>query len=204
MRRILLPFFLIFLINIAAIAQDSIVGKWAANVRTRGGLGGMWIFEPDGKASKSFGALVDFHYSADGRIMKSVFEDSYTKTVEEDSYPYEIIDDVLITNPTDTMKRQEMKRVGSPRPGVNPVVGIWTYKHYTGGMATMEFTSSGLAQLSVPFETEKFLYTINGKEIVITSERTPSYKAKVRRDKDTLIFSADGDEKEKRYTRVAP
>lgn len=204
MRRIILAFFLFFLINITATAQDNIVGKWAANVRTRGGLGGMWIFEPNGMASKTFGALVDFRYSADGRILKSVFEDPYTKKVDEDSSPYEIIGDVLITNPTDTMKRQEMKRVGLPRSGVNPIVGIWTYKHYTGGMATMEFTSTGLALLSVPFETGKFLYTISEKEIIITSERIPSYKAIVRIEKDTLIFPAEGEEKEKRYTRVAP
>jgi hypothetical protein len=204
MRRIVIAFVLFFLINITATAQDSIVGKWAANVRTRGGLGGMWMLEPNGIASKTFGALVDFRYSADGRTLKTIFKDSYTGKVEEDSSPYEILGDLLITNPTDTIKRQEMKRVGSPRAGVNPIVGIWTYEHYTGVMATMEFTSSGLAQLSVPFETEKFHYSLNGKEIIITTESIPSYRGRARLEKDILIFPAEGDEKEKRYSRVAP
>jgi hypothetical protein len=204
MRKIVPVFLLFFLINISATAQNNIVGKWAANVRTRGGLGGMWIFEPNGKASKSFGALVDFRYSANGRILKSVFKDTYTDKVDEDSSPYEIHGDTLITNPTDTTRRQEMKRVGTPRAGADPLVGIWSYKHYTGGMATMEFTSTGLAQLSVPFEVEKYLYTLSGQEIIITSENTPSYKRKLRLENDSLIFPADGDEKEKRYTRVAP
>jgi hypothetical protein len=204
MRKIVTVFLLILSISVSAAAQNNIVGKWAANVRTRGGLGGMWIFEPNGKASKSFGALVDFRYSADGRILKTVFKDAYTKTVEEDSSPYELHGDILITNPTDTTRRQEMKRVGSPRVGADSIIGIWTYKHYTGGMATMEFTSSGLAQISVPFEVEKFLYTLSGQEIIITAESMPSYKRTMRLDNDTLIFPAEGDEKEKRYTRVAP
>jgi hypothetical protein len=204
MRKIVAAFFLFILINITATAQDSVVGKWAANIRTRGGLGALWTFETNGKASKSFGALVDFRYSADGRTLRTIFTDFYTKKVEEDSSSYEILGDMLITNPTDTTRRQEMKRVGPPRTGANPIVGIWTYKHYTGVMATMEFTSTGLAQLSVPFEVEKYLYAMNGQEINITSEGTPSYRRKLRLENDTLIFPAEGDEKEKRYTRVAP
>jgi hypothetical protein len=200
----LASFIFFLLINASFAEQNDLIGKWAANVRTRGGLGGMWTFEPNGKASKSFGALVDFSYSVDGHTLKTVFKDSYTEKVEEDASPYEILGDTLITNPTDTTRRQEMKRVGSPRSGADPIVGIWTYKHYTGGMATMEFTSSGLAQLSVPFETGKFLYSLNGKEIIITSESIPSYRRKARLEKNTLIFPAEGDEEEKRYTRFAP
>jgi hypothetical protein len=204
MRKIVTAFFLFVLISITATAQDSVVGKWAANVRTRGGLGALWTFEPNGKASKSFGALVDFRYSADGRTLKTIFTDSYTKKVEEDSSPYEIRGDMLITNPTDTTRRQEMKRVGSPRAGVDPIVGTWTYKHYTGDMATMEFTSTGLAQLSVPFEVEKYLYTMSDQDIIITSEGMPSYKRTLRRENNILIFRAEGDDKEKRYTRIIP
>ena len=204
MRKIVTVFLFFLLINASLAAQINIAGKWAANVRTRGGLGGMWIFEPNGKASKSFGALVDFRYCVDGRILKTVFKDPYTEKVEEDSSPYEILGDVLIANPTDTTRRQEMKRVGSPRAGADPIVGIWTYKHYTGGIATMEFTSSGLAQLSVPFEVEKYLYTLSGQEIIITAEGTPSYRRKIRIENDSLIFPAEGDEKEKQYSRVTP
>ena len=194
----------LLLISPAAAEQTNIVGKWAANLRTRGGLGGMWIFEPNGNASKVFGALVDFRYSADGRILKTVFKDSYAGKVEEDSSPYEIVGDTLITNPADAARRQEMKRVGLLRAGVNSIVGIWTYKHYTGGMATMEYTSTGLAQLSVPFDTEKFRYTLNQEEITLISGGSAPYRRKIRIENDLLIFLPEGDNKEARYIRVVP
>jgi hypothetical protein len=196
--------FLILLTSIASAAQNDIVGKWAANGRTRGGLGGMWIFELNGSASLSFGALVDFRYSVKDHILKTVVNDPYAKKIEEDSAPYQIIGDTLITNPTDTMRRQEMKRIGSARVGLDPIVGIWTYKHYTGGMATMEFTSTGLAQLSVPFETQKGRYTFKQQELIIDTEGKPTYRRKIRIENDTLIFLPEGDKKEERYTRVRP
>ncbi len=194
----------LLLISAAAADQNNIFGKWAANGRTRGGLGGMWIFEPNGTASSYFGALVDFRYSVDGRILKTTFKDSYTGKIEEDSTTYEIDGDTLITNPTDATRRQEMKRVGLPQSGTNSIIGIWTYKHYTGGMATMEYTSTGLAQLSVPFEIEKGHYTFKQQEIIIDVEGNPSYRRKIRLKNDSLIFLPEGDKKEERYTRVIP
>jgi len=97
-----------------------------------------------------------------------------------------------------------MKRVGLPRAGVNPIVGIWTYKHYTGGMATMEYTSAGLPQLSVPFDTEKFRYTLNQGEITLVPEGGPPYRRKIRIENDVLTFLSEGDNKEARYSRVVP
>ena len=205
MRKLMRAAVLLFLVSsIALAAQNDIVGKWAANGRTRGGLGGMWIFESNGNASLSFGALVDFRYSVKDHIVKTVVNDPYAKTIEEDAAPYEIIGDTLITNPTDTMKRQEMKRIGSPRQGVDPIVGIWTFKHYTGGMATMEYTSTGLAQLSVPFETQKGIYTYKEQKLIIDTEGKPTYRRKIRIENDTLMFLQEGNNKEERYTRVRP
>jgi hypothetical protein len=205
MRNIMRATVVFFLLtSLALAAQNDIVGKWAANGRTRGGLGGMWLFEPNGNASLSFGALVDFRYSVKDHILKTVVNDPYAKSIEEDAAPYEIIGDTLITNPTDTTRRQEMKRIGSQRQGVNPIVGIWTYKHYTGSMATMEFTSTGLAQLSVPFETQKGRYTFKEQELIIDTEGKPTYRRKIQIENDTLIFLSEGSKKEERYTRVRP
>jgi hypothetical protein len=111
MRRLIMTAVHLLLLMSAAIAgQDDIVGKWAAIARTRGGLGGVWILNQLVMRVYLL-ALVDFRYSVKDHTLKTVVNDPYIKKVEEDSSPYEIVGDTLITNPTDTTRRQEMKRV---------------------------------------------------------------------------------------------
>jgi hypothetical protein len=63
MRKKLMIFFSIVLaLGCSKIDQTQIIGKWAADIRTKGGLGSLWIFEKNDTANFIFGALVDFKY----------------------------------------------------------------------------------------------------------------------------------------------
>jgi hypothetical protein len=185
-----------------------IVGKWAADHRTDGGLGNVLLFNQDRSMVSTFGALVDFRYEADGKTLKTTFQNPpkdgkpSEPTVQEE--PYEIVDDKLIINPDDPKAREERTRVGQPKPGANPIVGVWSFKHYTGVPATWQYTTSGLAQLDVPMQTMKGHYEFRDDELTVDIDGQPSTTRKTVLAHDHLTLLPTSDKHEQRYTRVGP
>jgi hypothetical protein len=207
MRRaisiILLATFLVVSLSGLSSASDpsEIVGKWASAVRTKGGLGTRYNFEESGVVSSSFGALVDFDYRIEGQSVKTTLKGDKEQT---DSTPFEIRGDKLILNPSDPDKRQEMTRTAVTAANAHPIVGIWSFKHYTGGMATMQYTTTGLAQLSVPFDSLRGRFKRQGEVLQIDFDGMPSFKRKFRLEDDHLLFLADDQNKQEEYLRVHP
>jgi len=187
------------------VSESQIVGKWASDARSKGGLGARYNFTKDGVVMISFGALVDFDYQIEGQTLKTKLRSKYTKEPEQPDFEqYAIEGDKLIINPSDPNKRKEMTRTTIPDVKAHPIVGLWSFKHYTGGTATMQYTSGGLAQLSVPFVSLQGRYKLQGQELHIEFEGKPSVKRKIRLEGNRLIFLADGEKKQEEYTRVLP
>ena len=180
--------------------ENQIVGKWAADSRTKGGLGAMLIFADDGAVISTFGALVDFKYQVEGQTIKMTFADSAEQTTE----PYAIVGNKLIAYPADSQKREERTRVGPAKPGVPQIVGLWTFKHYTGVMATMQYTSGGSGQLSVPMKTLKGRYKIQIQELTMEFDGQPTSNRKIQLSRDHLTLLANGTKPEQKFTRVSP
>jgi|ERR1035441_3280960 hypothetical protein len=179
---------------------NQIVGKWTADSRTKGGLGAMLIFGDNGVVTSIFGALVDFKYLVEGQTIKMTLADSAEQTIE----PYSIVGDKLIAYPADPDKREERTRVGTAKPSVPPIVGVWSFKHYTGEMATMQYTSSSLAQLSVPMKTLKGQYKLLAQVLTMLFDGQPISNRTVQLSGDHLSFLADGADPEQKFTRVSP
>lgn len=180
--------------------ENQIVGKWAADGRTKGGLGATLIFADDGAVTSIFGALVDFKYQVEGQTIKMTFADSAEQTTE----PYAIVGDKLIAYPADSQKREERTRVGPAKPGVPQIVGLWTFKHYTGVMATMQYRSGGWGQLSVPMKTLKGRYKLQTQELTMEFDGQPTSNRKIQLSGDHLTLLADGTKPEQKFTRVSP
>lgn len=199
---LLAAFLMTFLIGLCSASdQSEIVGKWASIARTKGGLGARYNFEESGIVMSSFGALVDFDYQIEGQIIKTNLKGEKEQT---DSAPFEIVGDKLILNPSDTKNRQEMTRSATTATNAHPIVGIWSFKHYTGGMATMQYTTKGLAQLSVPFDSAKGKYIVQGRSLQIDFDGIPSIKREFRLVGNRLLFLPDGKNKQEEYLRVQP
>ena len=75
-----------------------------------------------------------------------------------------------------------MTRVGTARPGVPAIVGLWTYKwsEKSGTMATMQYTSGGLSQFSLPMQTFKGRYKLQADELTMEFEGKPPAKRKIK------------------------
>ena len=108
--------------------------------------------------------------------------------------------DTLTENPLTPDRKQVMMRTGKPYKDAQPIIGEWTYKHYTGGPALMRYSRAGVVQLSVPFQTLTGTYRTNQGTLTITlgDQKTVSYKFK--RDRDFLVL-ADGEGKESKFLR---
>jgi len=156
---------LICLINILpspVCSEENITGIWSATNRTKGGLGSQWTFFEGGDVSLTFGALVDFKYEIKNNfILMHISEDKITK--EE----FTISEGTLTIKSEDSQKPMVMKWAGAPAETNHPLIGNWTYQHYTGQTALKRYTSHGLAQLSVPFIVENGTYSIQGNQVVI-------------------------------------
>jgi hypothetical protein len=189
--------------SVAHANGGEIVGTWAADARTKGGLGGMMVFSENGLVTTTFGAVVDFKYEIDGQSIRTIYEKDKTGNSDHKE-TYKIVADTLIIdaeNP-DPAKRLEMKRIGPATPGTQPVVGVWQFTHYTGKPATWQYTTNGLAQLSVPMLTSRGRYAISGSNLSLAMEGESPTELRIELRGDSLtIFKPD---RQQRFTRVMP
>ena len=187
----------------AAVADDDVVGMWSSSSRTKGGLGPQWIFADDGHVTQTFGALVDFRYEINGtKIKMTLLGPDRSETKEVSTQEVSIDGDTLTENPRTPDRKQIMKRTGKPYKGSHPIIGEWTYKHYTGGPALMRYSRAGVVQLSVPFQTLRGTYRANQGTLIITQTDQKSSSYKFKREGDSLVLT-DSEGKESKFIRFA-
>jgi len=183
----------------AAPAADSLAGMWSATTRTRGGLAAQWVFAPNGVATRTFGALVDYRYGIQGaRLSLTELDGNHAPTSKVTTQDFTLLGDTLTMNPTKPEGRQLMKRVGQPFPGTHPIVGEWSFKHYSGGMAYMRFGRTGLVQLAVPFESAAGTWASEGAKLTTQLKDRKPVSGPWRIEKGYLHFREDG-ERDGRY-----
>jgi hypothetical protein len=199
-KRLLWALLLTLSISKAETNESQITGKWAADSRTKGGLGAMLIFAGDGTITSTFGAIIDFKYQVEAQTIKMTFPDSTEQVTE----PYEIVGNKLIANPADPKRREERTRIGIAKPGSPPITGLWTFKHYTGGMATMQYRSGGLGQLCVPMQTLIGRYKLQAQELTMEFDGQPAANRKIQLSADHLLLLPVGTQPEQKFTRVSP
>lgn len=184
-----------------AVADDDFVGIWSSSTRTKGGLGPQWIFSKDGNVTHTFGALVDFKYEINGsQIRMTLLAPDRSATKEVSTQEFSIDGDTLTENPRTPDRKQIMKRTGKPHKNAHPIVGEWTYRHYTGGPALMRYSSAGIVQLSVPFQTLTGTYRTNQGTLSINLHDQQPTRYKLKRERDFLILT-DGEGREGKFFR---
>lgn len=184
-----------------AVAAESLAGLWSGTERTRGGLAPQWVLAPNGIATRSFGALVDYRYGIQGsRLSLTELDENHRPTSKVTTQDFTLLGDALTMNPTKPEGRQLMKRVGQPFPGTHPIVGEWSFKHYSGGLAYMRFGRGGIAQLSVPFETATGTWSLEGDRLATQFKEKKPVASPWRLENGFLHFREDGG-KESRFRR---
>lgn len=132
-----------------------LIGTWEAVTRSAGGLGSTISFAPDNSMSFTLGAMVDMKYK---RARDSLYIIDPANGIN--AFRVTILRDTLVM--VNEGKEQRETRVGPPLKGADPVIGRWTYLHYTGVPAFEEYTSGGDFRLRVPIRTLQGTYATMG------------------------------------------
>jgi hypothetical protein len=135
--------------------STTLIGTWEAVTRSAGGLGSTISFAPDNTMSFTLGAMVDMKYK---RARDSLYIIDPANGVN--AFRIAIMRDTLVM--TNEGKEQRETRVGAPVKGADPVIGSWTYLHYTGVPAFEEYTPGGDFRLRVPIRTLDGTYATMG------------------------------------------
>jgi hypothetical protein len=133
----------------------TLIGTWEAVTRSAGGLGSTISFAPDNSMSFTLGAMVDMKYK---RARDSLYIIDPANGVN--AFRVSIMRDTLVM--VNQGKEQRETRVGPTLKGVDPVIGRWTYLHYTGVPAFEEYTPGGDFRLRVPIRTLQGTYATMG------------------------------------------
>jgi hypothetical protein len=137
----------------------SIVGIWEAVARSAGGLGSTITFSPDNSLSFTLGAMVDMSYR---RVGDSLFVTSADGALPPASIKF--VSDTLIVTRGDREQRETRL---TPKTTGDPLVGLWTYKHYTGVTAYEEYDPDGAFHSRVPIRTLTGNYVVAGNTAVM-------------------------------------
>ena len=130
-----------------------LLGTWEAVNRSAGGLGSTMTFSADNTLSYTLGAMVDMQYK---RSRDSLYIIDPQNGIN--AFRVSINRDTLVM--TNEGREQRETRVGAPVTGADPVVGRWTYQHYTGVPAFEEYTPGGEFRLRVPIRTLQGTYAV--------------------------------------------
>jgi hypothetical protein len=189
---------LICLVPYTSYAGQDVLGIWSSYNRTKGGLGSQVVFKEDGKVVFAFGALVDFKYVIkNNKITMTGLGPDREEMQDVVENEFRIDGDTLImSSPTSTYV-ESMKRVVNPKSGKHPIVGSWTYKHYTGIQAYMRFSSHGIVQLSVPFQSASGTYRIEKDGLVIDLQNKKIQYAIIRNGDMLSLTDIDNNKTDK-------
>jgi hypothetical protein len=180
----------------APAPAGSIVGTWEAVARSTGGLGSTITFGRDNSLTFTLGAMVDMTYK---RVGDSLFVSSADGALPPASIMFE--SDTLVVARSD--REQHETRLSAKGSG-DPLIGRWTYQHYTGVAAYEEYTPTGEFHLRVPIRTLTGNYVVAGNTAVMHlmgdggGDRTVNFAV----SGDTLQLTWDGQSTS--YLRAIP
>ena len=137
-----------------------LVGTWEAVNRSAGGLGSTISFAPDNTMSFTMGTMVDMKYK---RARDSLYIIDPQNGVN--AFQVSIMRDTMVM--VNQGREQRETRVGAPVNGADPVVGRWTYLHYSGVPAFEEYTPGGDFRLRVPIRTLEGTYAAMGDSAML-------------------------------------
>jgi hypothetical protein len=180
----------------AVAVPVALLGSWEAISRSEGGLGSTISFGADNTLTFTMGAMVDMRYRRSGDSL-------FVTGPNGDLAPSKIAiarDTLIITR---NGHEQRESRIGVA-VGDNPLVGHWTYLHYTGVPAYEEYTADGAYHLRVPIRTLQGNYTAFGDAAMLhlMGDGGGDRNVKFSVVGDTLQLSWDG--QTSRYLRAKP
>ena len=182
-------------------ADQGLRGVWASVVRSDGGFGSQWLINPPSTITYRFGALIDFEYEIDGNRIRTILYDDSNDGLTVQRFTIE--GNLLTLYDDEAGSDQYMTRVGVPEPERHPIIGVWSFFHYSGAVAVMRYGTGGNAQLSVPLESLTGSYSLSGNQIEIALSGREIYRGNIELDGDILTFRGADSDVDQHYVRFS-
>lgn len=145
-------------------ANHNVVGLWESATVSRGGIGNNFEFRKDGSYTTAVTVLVDLSYDIrDGRF--------YMSHNKGEPINYEKGAKIEITKSGFTLIGDDGKKEIKTKEnqGIEEsIVGIYKYRHYSGGIAYEKYTRDGHIYFRLPMKSVSGCYTIDKNKITIT------------------------------------
>lgn len=139
----------------AAPADSDLVGLWESAQTSKGGIGHTLEFKADGSFLEAITVLVDLAYRVEHRKL-FVAETAAAAKQAKDGSQVKVDGDVLVVTGPDgaTERRTRMAKDGP----ATSIVGAWSYRHYTGGIAYERYHPDGRLSFRLPMTSSAGCY----------------------------------------------
>ncbi len=181
-------------------SRADLLGMWES-VKTDNGIGLTLEFRADATYVQATAVMVDLRYRVVGdRLL--VAETPPGENADTAGAPTIRFDGslMLVTNPDGSVVRKE--RLGSAQPDAPPIVGVWRFRHSTGGTAFERYAPDGTLALRVPMSSTVGVYVLSQRELTTLPPGRAAETATVELADGRLVVSAPGGRKTT-YRRAA-
>jgi len=143
------------------------VGRWEPVEQFDSGFAGVLDLREDGTFASGMVVQVSFPYSIEGSTL--VFRKGTAGGDGDERVQLAIEGDELRFDGVPARRR-----VGVATPGVHPIVGVWTYEHYTKATAYERFGTDGMVDLRIPMPgPPNGRFTVTGSTLTLEGPGDP-------------------------------
>lgn len=168
MTTLLFP--LLIAATVCSEPQSSVlVGRWESRHTSKGGIGNVLEFHPDGSFIEALTVIVNLAYAVSGDQL--TVTNPGEKPVPESAVHFKA-DATSFVRRTTSGTEMVATRVGRPEAGTEAIVGSWRYRHYTGAIAFEHYTVDGKLALRLPMTSSVGCYDIDADGHVVTMSYT--------------------------------
>jgi hypothetical protein len=174
---------------------DSIAGKWRSLETSRGGLGALYEFLPDGNFRYATGAIVTGRYQLEDRKLTIVLDDKPAARPAPQTYTVEVLDAARLKY-TDGKVSTEFRRVGEAEVPKLWIVGTWTQPapEFEQADRIVRFDARGGYLMTIPIRPRSGYYKLMpGRQIWLNYIGSGQVEGPVTLEGDILTLpSASG------------
>jgi hypothetical protein len=157
-------------------ARD-LLGFWESEDTTRGGIGHTLEFKGDGSVLAAAAVLVNMAYRVSGnRLVVDQAAPGDTIRIEGDRLWQTSQDGSVV----------EKRRVKCTPSAGQSLVGVWTFRHYTGAVAYERYTEDGQLQFRLALSSHPGCYSASSGQLTMTWPKASTEPYVVEGDRLTL------------------
>lgn len=198
--RIKITAVLLFISAIAVADDRTLVGKWESVARNENGIGSTLQLNADGSLARTLGAMLDYHYTFDGRKLRTTATDPNTGQLTTTTLRVKIAGDTLIEKDAGANGVDVQMTRQTPMDLARPLLGTWRYPHYSGSTAFVTFTDDGHELVRIPLKVEGGSWVAVGSQLTLNVEGNDPVTSTYRVNRDVLTLSDNG--KDFKYRRA--